>query len=162
VSNDFYKLSILPYSGIIIKICRAYTNSQEDFEDYFQEVCLQLWRSRNNFKQQSEWSTWVYRVTLNVCLTLQKKHQKNISQFDIKENDLIIKEESVQNKEEIDILYTAIKQLKEIDRAIILLYLEEKSYQDIAQIIGTSTSNIGARINRIKKRLKIILNGTIN
>jgi RNA polymerase sigma factor (sigma-70 family) len=73
VSGDFYTAFILPYAGIIIKMCRAYTNSQEDFEDYYQEVCLQIWRSRNNFREQSAWSTWVYRLSLNVCLTLLKK-----------------------------------------------------------------------------------------
>src|ERR1041384_6039070 len=73
VSTDFYQTSILPYAAILIKICRAYTDSQEDFEDYYQEVCLQVWRSRENFRSQCKWSTWVYRISLNVCLTLLRK-----------------------------------------------------------------------------------------
>jgi RNA polymerase sigma factor (sigma-70 family) len=81
LSNDFYKTSILPYAGIIIKLCRAYTNSQEDFEDYYQEVCLQIWRSKENFREESEWSTWVYRISLNVCLTLLKKKKNNSQHF---------------------------------------------------------------------------------
>src|SRR5690606_40202475 len=80
MSSDFYRSSILPFAAIIIKICRAYTNSQEDFEDYYQEVCLQLWRSKDNFKGNSEWSTWVYRIALNVCLTLLKKKKKHTHQ----------------------------------------------------------------------------------
>ena len=72
MSGDFYTNSILPYAGIITKICRAYTNSQEDFEDYYQEVCLQIWRSKDNFKGNSEWSTWIYRLSLNVCMTISK------------------------------------------------------------------------------------------
>ena len=64
MSSDFYTLSILPYAVIIIKICRAYTNTQEDFEDYYQEVCLQIWKSKDNFREQSEWSTWIYRLSL--------------------------------------------------------------------------------------------------
>ncbi|MCM4171103.1 RNA polymerase sigma factor [Arenibacter sp. TNZ] len=67
MSSDFYNSSILPFAGIIIKLCRAYTNSQEDFEDYYQEVCLQIWRSKDNFREESKWSTWVYRISLNVC-----------------------------------------------------------------------------------------------
>ena len=81
MSSDFYKTSILPFAGIIIKLCRAYTNSQEDFEDYYQEVCLQIWRSKENFREESEWSTWVYRISLNVCLTLLKKKKNNGQHF---------------------------------------------------------------------------------
>jgi RNA polymerase sigma-70 factor (ECF subfamily) len=163
LSSDFYNISILPFSGIIIKLCRAYTNSQEDFEDYFQEVCLQIWRSKENFREESEWSTWVYRISLNVCLTLLKKKKNNVQHF---ASDSLTAEETVQNyafsDESLNRLYDAIRQLSEIDRAIIMLYLEEKSYQEIADIIGTNPNNIGVRVKRIKSRLKKILDGKIN
>ena len=159
MSSDFYITSILPYSGIIIKICRAYTNTQEDFEDYYQEVSLQIWRSRESFNEESDWSTWVYRISLNVCLTLLKKKKNNIQHF---ASDYIppeISEESKAFKDEgLNELYDAIRQLSEIDRAIIMLHLEEKPYQDIAEIIGTNANNIGVRIKRIKEKLKNILN----
>ena len=133
MSHDFYKTSIIPFSGIIIKLCRAYTNSQEDFEDYFQEVCLQIWRSKENFREESEWSTWVYRISLNVCLTLLKKKKNNRQHF---VSDSITSEETEDNyafsDESLNLLYGAIRKLSEIDRAIIMLYLEEKSYQEIA------------------------------
>ena len=158
MSSDFYTFSILPYSGIIIKICRAYTNSQEDFEDYYQEVCLQIWRSKDSFKEQSEWSTWIYRLSLNVCLTLLKK-KKNNKQHQT--SDYLppeaIEDSRTFSDESLNQLYAAIKQLSEIDRGVILLYLEEKSYQEIADIIGTNANNIGVRIKRIKERLKKIL-----
>ena len=163
MSNDFYKAYILPFSGIIIKLCRAYTNSQEDFEDYFQEVCLQIWRSKENFRKESEWSTWVYRISLNVCLTLLKKKKNNVQHF---VSDSLATEETEHNSafsdESLNQLYEAIKQLSEIDRAIIMLYLEEKSYQEIADIIGTNPNNIGVRVQRIKMRLKKIIDGKIN
>lgn len=158
MSSDFYTSTILPFSGIIIKICRAYTNTQEDFEDYYQEVCLQIWRSKDNFRAQSEMSTWIYRLTLNVCLTLLKK-KKNNKQHIIS-NDLppeAIEDSHVFTDESLNQLYDAIKKLSEVDRAVILLYLEEKTYQEIADIIGTNTNNIGVRIKRIKERLKKIL-----
>jgi len=158
MSSDFYTSSILPFAAIIIKICRAYTNTQEDFEDYYQEVCLQIWRSKDNFREQSEWSTWIYRLSLNVCLTLLKK-KKNIYQHFA--SDYLPTEATEDNRafadEPINQLYDAIRQLSEIDRAVILLYLEEKSYQEIADIIGTNPNNIGVRIKRIKERLKKIL-----
>lgn len=163
MSNDFYRSSILPFAGIIIKLCRAYTNSQEDFEDYYQEVCLQIWRSKDNFREESQWSTWVYRISLNVCLTLLKKNKSKGKQF---VSDSIATEETEDNfafsDESLNLLYDAIRKLSEIDRAIIMLYLEEKSYKEISAIIGTNANNIGVRVARIKSRLKILLDGKIN
>lgn len=160
MSNDFYKTFILPHAGIIIKICRAYTDSQEDFEDFYQEACLQIWKSRTAFQEKSKWSTWLYRVTLNVCLTLSKKNKNKAYATDV------IDEGSENNRafenEDLNLLYDAIKKLSEVDRAIILLHLEENPYKEIAAIIGTSANNIAVRINRIKKQLKELLDGKIN
>ena len=163
MSSDFYSSSILPYAAIIIKICRAYTNTQEDFEDYYQEVSLQIWKSRNNFKEQSEWSTWVYRLSLNVCMTLLKKKKNNYQHFASDYLPVEMTEEAKPfSDESLTQLYDAIRQLSELDRGVILLYLEEKSYQEIADIIGSNPNNIGVRINRIKERLKKILDGKVN
>jgi RNA polymerase sigma-70 factor, ECF subfamily len=164
LSSDFYTASILPYSGIIIKICRAYTNSQEDFEDYYQEVCLQIWKSRDSFRGDSKWSTWIYRLSLNICLTLIKKKKRNRQHSN---SDYEIQIEATEynqafSDESLNLLYDAIRQLTEIDRAVILLYLEEKPNKEIAEIIGTTPNNIGVRINRIKERLKKLLNGKVN
>lgn len=160
MSSDFYQSQILPYAGIIVKICRAYTDTQEDFEDYYQEVCLQIWRSHKNFRNESDWSTWIYRLTLNVCMTLLKKNKVRGSTFDtaVLDTELNVENHAFSD-ESLSQLYAAIKKLKEVDRAIILLYLEEKSYNEIAEIIGTNTSNIGVRIMRIKDKLKKILHG---
>lgn len=163
MSSDFYNISILPHAGIIIKLCRAYTNSQEDFEDYYQEVCLQIWRSKDKFREESKWSTWVYRISLNVCLTLLKKKKNNVQHF---ASDSVQPEFSEGSNafsdENLNQLYSAIKQLSEVDRAFILLYLEEKPYKEIAEILGTTPNNVGVRIKRIKERLKKILDGKIN
>jgi len=161
LSKDFYTQFILPYAGIIIKICRAYTDNEEDFQDYYQEVCLQLWKSRDNFKGDSKWSTWVYRISLNVSLSLLRKDKK------VNKNSILLPDVEDEptanpfNDEALKILYQAIKKLSETDRAIILLYLEEKSYQEIAEIIGLSPNNIGVKITRIKKKLKTLLDGKI-
>ncbi len=141
-----------------MKICRAYTNTQEDYEDYYQEVCLQIWKSNSNFREQCKWSTWVYRISLNVCLTLLKKKKNNGQYF---ASDYLPVEETEDGPafadEALNRLYDAIRQLSEIDRGVILLYLEKKSYQEIADIIGTNPNNIGIRIKRIKERLKRII-----
>jgi len=159
MSSDFYTNSIVPYSGIIIKICRAYTDSQEDFEDYYQEVCLQVWRTKDQFRGESKWSTWVYRLSLNICLTMIKK-KKNNRQHTVSDYEVPVATEDNHafSDESLNLLYDAIKQLSEIDRAVILLYLEERPYKEIGEIIGTSHNNIAVRITRIKERLKKILN----
>ena len=163
MSSDFYKTSILPFAGIIIKLCRAYTSSQEDFEDYYQEVCLQIWKSKDNFKGQSEWSTWVYRLSLNVCMTLLKKKKNSYQHFASDSlPDEVMEDSHAFTDESLNQLYSAIRKLSEVDRGVILLYLEDKSYQEIADIIGTNPKNIGVRIKRIKERLKKLLDGKIN
>ena len=163
MSNDFYSISIKPYAAIIIKICRAYTNTQEDFEDYYQEVCLQIWRTRNNFRGQSDWATWVYRLALNVSLTMLKK-KKNNQQYFTSESlpDELVENSQAFADEALNQLYDAIKRLSEVDRGVILLYLEEKSYKEKAEITGTNPNNMGVRIKRIKERLKKSLDGKVN
>ncbi len=164
MSQDFYQVSILPFSGIIIKICRAYTNSQEDFEDYYQEVCLQIWRSNDNFREQCKWSTWIYRISLNVCLTLLKKKKNHGQVYFTSDSlpDIMITENRAFENDTLNQLYVAIRRLSEVDRALILLYLEERPYQEIAEILGTNANNIGVRIKRIKERLKKILDEKFN
>lgn len=159
MGSDFYLSMIVPQAGIIIKLCRAYTNNQQDFEDYYQEVCLQIWRSRDAYKHQCSWSTWVYKITLNVCLTYLKKHKSKVVTFTSDPlPEQLITDSQAQPEQAIKALYKAIQQLSEIDRAIILLYLEQVSNKDIAEIMGVSANNLGVRILRIKQKLHRILN----
>ena len=145
-----------------MKICRAYTYSQEDFEDYYQEVCLQIWRSKDSFQEKSKTSTWVYRLSLNVCLTLQNKEKNNKAKHSAYTPLDASSENNAFKNESLKLLYDAIRKLSEVDRAIILLYLEEKSNIEIAEITGTNANNIGVRVSRIKERLKKLLDGKIN
>ena len=143
---------------VVAKVCRIYTDKHEDFQDYYQECVVQLWRSFKSFRGASKISTWVYRVCLNVCLTqLRSKKRINITTPehlpDVKmETDYVL-------EERMEMLYKAIKLLKESDRAIILLYLEDKSYKDMAEILGITVTNVGAKVNRVKNQLKSIING---
>jgi RNA polymerase sigma-70 factor (ECF subfamily) len=158
VSSDFYATSILPFAPIIIKICRAYTDTQEDFEDCYQEVCLQIWRSHRTFDERAAWSTWIYRVSLNVCMTFlktQKRKRRLFSSADVPAE--LVEDSRAFADESLNQLYDAIRQLSEVDRAVIVLHLDEKSYREIGEIIGTNPNNVGVRINRIKDRLRRIL-----
>jgi RNA polymerase sigma-70 factor (ECF subfamily) len=158
MSSDFYTTSIVPFAPIIIKICRAYTNTQEDFEDYYQEVCLQIWRSHRTFDERAAWSTWIYRVSLNVCMTLLKTQKRNRRLFATDHLlPQLVEDSRAFADASLNRLYDGIRQLSEVDRAVILLYLDEKSYAEIGQIIGTNPNNIGVRINRIKDRLRRLI-----
>lgn len=141
---------------VIAKVCRLYTDSKEDFDDYYQECIVQLWRSFDSFRGASKLSTWVYRVCLNVCLSQLRSKKRNVVTTDREIPELIDECEGYK-EEQVSRLYASIKLLKESDRAIILLYLEDKSYKDMADILGITVSNVGAKVNRVKAQLKKII-----
>lgn len=157
-TDTFFKEFIDGNKATIYKICRAYANDAEELKDFVQEVTIQLWRSHTKFENRSKLSTWVYRVTLNVCLTLSKKRSRKIDTVSLISSDYY--DYSDENeKEQIEALYTGIKKLRESERAIVLLYLEDKSYKEISEILGITVTNVGARVNRAKNQLKEIING---
>lgn len=159
MSSEFYQEYVENNKAIIYKICKVYSRDEAEFDDYFQEVCLQLWKSREKFNNQSKLSTWIYRITLNVCLTLVRNEKKKGHNTDILEHHLVTNPESQNEKEsQLEILYQAIKRLKEVDKGVILLYLEKKSYQEIADITGISMNNVGVKVNRIKNQIKKDIN----
>lgn len=158
MEKDFLK-DISDHQGIILKVCRMYCSDVEESEDLFQEIVLQLWRSYPKFKAEAKISTWIYRVGLNTAITRLRKNNRKISTREIIDTDLNLP--SVGN-DRVDIEYsddlqTAINALNKFDKAIMMLYLDEKSYLEMAEIMGISETNIGVKINRIKKKLKEIL-----
>lgn len=159
--EDTFKELFSEHYAMVVKVCRMYSDSEEDIHDNIQEVALQLWKSFDSFEGRSKLSTWIYRVALNVCM-FQLKKRKRYGKVKTEWIDHI-PEDELEKKEELEkqsnILSNAIKQLKEIDRAIILLYLEEVPYKEISEILGITVTNVGARINRIKARLKEIIHG---
>lgn len=163
MSAEFYQEYIENNRAIIARLCRAYADNEADFQDYFQEVCLQLWKSKDNFRQQSKLSTWIYRVTLNVCLSLVRKKKQQPAALEGVAENLSVAPQQLEDprQQQLAQLYGRIRQLKEVDRALILLYLEEKSYEEIAQILGISISNVGVKINRIKNKLKKEIHGGV-
>ncbi len=158
MSDDFLD-TIKENEGIIFKLVRIYAENDEDQKDLYQEIVFQLWKSFHSFQGKSKISTWIYKVALNTSLAhinLRKKHSKTVS----------LQDTSVQTEEKADTLveekiaemYRQIKQMNEVDRAIIFLFLEDKSYEEIAAITGFTITNIGTRLNRIKSKLKNQMN----
>ncbi|GAB3330684.1 sigma-70 family RNA polymerase sigma factor [Marivirga atlantica] len=149
-----FKTLLEENKNIIGKICRAYANDEEEFQDYFQEVSLQIWKAYDSFKGHSKISTWIYRIALNVCLSELRKEKKRVDTHEYQPNYDIADDVDDHQQERVNALYAAIKTLKKTDRAIILLYLEDKSYKEMANILGITTTNIGVKINRLKQELK--------
>lgn len=142
--------------NIIHKICRLYTQSEAEHKDLFQEISIQLWKSFDRFEGKSKFSTWMYRVGLNTAITLHRKDKKRIDTYAL--NDEISRIEVDQYNpvidEQLNWLYQKIEKFSEIDKALVLLYLEDKKYDEIADTLGITAVNARVKMNRIKQRLK--------
>jgi RNA polymerase sigma factor (sigma-70 family) len=141
--------------GIIYKVARLYTNNAEDQKDVYQEIVYQLWKSYPSFKENSKFSTWMYRIALNTAISNLNKEKRKGTQVSI-DNFLLNKMDQVDTvmEERITILYAHIKRLSIVEKGIILLHLEGKNYDEIAAITGFTKTNIGTRLGRIKQKLK--------
>ncbi len=143
------------YQGILYKVSLVYFKSKTDREDNFQEIVYQLWKSYPKLQNKNSIGSWIYAVSINTSISRIKKekrieYQENVPELPDK-SDII--DEMTKNKS-LRLLINAIYNLDEIDKSIMLMYLEEKSYDEIAEVIGISKSNVGVRINRAKKILK--------
>ena len=146
---------IQKHQGILHKIWFVYAHSNADKEDLYQEIVLQLWKSYSSFRQESKFSTWMYRVALNTAITLNKKASKFKNKAQISDDYVVEKVDDY--SEEIQILYKAISKLSKIEKAIVMLWLEEKTYKEIAEIIGISAKNVSVKLVRSKKKLSKII-----
>jgi len=151
-------LSLLEkHKQIIYKVCFMYASDSESIDDLFQEVTLNLWKAFPRFRGESKTTTWVYRIAVNTCvswLRLSDRQPQTIP-LTVPMSDLMADEQERENLRE---LYTLINRLGKSERALILLWLEERSYEEIAEILDISVSNVGVRINRIKAKLKNMSN----
>lgn len=142
--------------GIIQKICRLYGETQPDREDLFQEIVVQLWKGVSTFRGQSKFSTWMYRVALNTAISDLRKKKRTLPVSETEIASIEIKTELSEGNEEekVNSLYAAISRLTEIDKAIVMLYLEDRSYEEMEDILGINTNNLRVKMNRIKDKLR--------
>lgn len=148
------------HQNIVHKICRMYTNDQESHNDLFQEITIQLWNAYPKFRGDSKFSTWMYRVALNTAITLYRKSKKNLRTQDYDEVSFKIKAEVYNDEveQQLNLMYKAVKELNDIDKALVFLYLEDQSYKEISDTLGISEVNARVKMNRIKKTLRNIIN----
>ncbi|MDX1829933.1 MAG: RNA polymerase sigma factor [Lutibacter sp.] len=146
--------------NIIHKVCRIYTDNQDAHNDLFQEITIQLWKAYPKFRGEAKLSTWMYRIGLNTAITLFRKSKRSIKTQDF--DSVLHKIESSDyddtEEEQLKLMYKAIHQLSDIDKGLIFLYLEDKNYKEISETLGISEVNARVKMNRIKTRLKKILN----
>ena len=141
-------------AGVIHKLCRVYTFNQDEYEQLFQEMQIQVWRSLGNFRGEAKLSTWVYRICINCALNFRAKIVRHKQRFEPLDGQIFVHPSpDTSDDERRERLYAAIRELKSVDRAIVSLYLDDKSYEETAEILGMSITNVATRLMRLKRRL---------
>lgn len=156
MEKEFLKI-IRENQGIIHKVCSVYCNNEEDRNDLFQEILAQLWKSFPTFRNESKFTTWMYRVALNTAITAYRKTNRYEKYSRLTAENLMIIDEVHENTENIALLKQAVEKLTGIEKSIILLFLEDKSYEDIAEITGITQNYVRVKMNRIKKKLRMLM-----
>lgn len=148
------------HQNIVHKVCRLYTNNKDSHNDLFQEITIQLWKAFPKFRGDAKFSTWMYRVGLNTAITLYRKSKRQINTQDYEGVQFKIKAEDYDNTEEeqLKLLYQAVHSLNDIEKALVFLYLEDKNYKEISETLGISEVNARVKMNRVKTKLRTILN----
>jgi len=137
-----------------------YSESEEERKDLFQEILLQLWKSYPKFRKEAKISTWMYRVALNTSISSFKKKKRNSSKQTLSTNleEIADKPYTFEYEEKLKILYKAIEKLSQVEKAIVMLYFENHSTEDIGEIIGITANNVRVKMNRIKRKLTNMVN----
>ena len=153
---EFTKM-VREYRSTIYSVCYFFSDNPTEVDDLFQEVLVNLWKGFPNFRNESSLKTWIWRISLNTCCSIQKRERRNVPTVPLLiDKDLF--SESEQAGRQVKMLYDRINKLEVFDRAIILLWLESMSYDEIGAIVGISTSAVTSRLFRIKEQLKSMNN----
>lgn len=149
--TDFIRI-LKEYKTTIYTVCFMFSKDKEEVNDMYQEVSINLWKGFDNFAQKSEMKTWIYRISLNTCISFDRKKKRRKTVPLTVDIDLF--EDNDHESKQIKALYNRINRLEPFDRAIILLWLENLPYDEIGAIVGISTKNVSVRLSRIREQLK--------
>lgn len=154
--QQFFHEIIEQHKGILFKVARVYCPTEDDRQDLIQEMMIQIWQSVHTYKDQFKLSTWLYRICLNVAISFYRKNTTRANRFTVLNEQMteIPTEDKAETEQQLNLLTQFISELKEIDKALMILYLEDKSHAEIAEILGVSASNVGTKVGRIKDKLK--------
>lgn len=144
------------HRSLLYKVCRLYCFSGADRQDLFQEMIIQLWRSYPHFRGESKFSTWLYRIALNTAISDLRKQHRRPSPVNMNEIPTPLQEMTWPGEEEQQLrqLYAAIDKLSEIEKALVMLYLEDRSYEEMEEILGINQNNLRVKMNRIREKLR--------
>lgn len=155
LKDEFFEI-VTRYKDVIFKVCYIYAE-KDDIEDYYQEVLIQIWRSLPKFRGESKVTTWIYRISLNTCISHVRKNTKgNINKVPL--IDVNLWENDIEKKQQVDEMYSLINKLNKLEKAVILLWLEDRDYEEIASVVGITKANVAVKINRIKEKLRKLSN----
>ena len=149
--TDFSRI-VREHKSTIYTVCYMFSKDKQEVDDLFQEVLVKLWQGYDSFQGKSDLRTWIYRVSLNTCISIDRKKKRRKTQPLLEGVDLFDKNDA--DNRQTDLLHERIGRLQAFDRAIVLLWLENLSYEEIAQIVGISVKNVSVRLYRIKEQLK--------
>ena len=152
IELQFTKM-VKEYRKTIYTVCYFFSKDTEEVNDLYQEILINLWKGFEKFRGESSLKTWIWRVSLNTCNNQEQKKKSNVQTIPLSIDIDLYNDDDVQSKQ-IQMLYDRINRLDVFDRAIILLWLENMNYQDIADVVGISLSNVTTRLFRIKEQLK--------
>jgi len=151
-TNDFIEV-IRAYDRLIHKVCHLYLNNEEGHQDLYQEIILQIWTAFPKFKNEAKISTWLYRIALNTAISYNRKNKKSIQPLPL-DTSFIQLADSNHDNHDYQLMWQLISKLPHLEKALVLLYLEDNSYEEIAAIMGISITNVGTKLGRIKEKLK--------
>ena len=149
--------TIREHKGTIYTVCYMFSNNPQEVADLFQEILINLWRGFPKFRGDSNVRTWIYRVSLNTCISFERRESRNKDTLPLK-MDINLFDDSDEDSKQVQMLRTRISKLGPFDRAIVLLWLENLSYDEIGAIVGISAKNVSVRLVRIKEQLKKMSN----
>jgi RNA polymerase sigma-70 factor (ECF subfamily) len=155
LSQKFHQI-LEQHKGILFKVARTYCQNEADRQDLLQEMMIQIWKSLHRYNDNFAITTWLYRIALNVAISFYRKntHQQN-SSLPLTDEMIHIQEEaSSEKQDQLNLLEQFISEFNDLDKALVLLYLEDKSHAEIAEIMGLSVTNVGTKLGRIKEKLK--------
>jgi RNA polymerase sigma-70 factor, ECF subfamily len=155
--KDFIR-TIELHRGIIFKVCKIYCPTDADCDDLYQDIVAQLWKAWGGFRGESKISTWIYRIALNTAISGYRKQKRNPLKYSVDTEDIsIAQEDSTRKKEDLEMLHLAISKLSDVEKAMIMLYLDEVPYEEIASIMGITQNNVRVKMLRIREKLKTIM-----
>lgn len=145
--------TVKSHDAMIRRICLGYAANPQDLEDIYQDVLVNIWRGLRSFRSESSMRTWVYRIALNTCVSTLRARSSRPSQASL-EDVILVADDSLEKRESIKDLYECIATLNPIDKAIMMMWLDEYSYDEIAETIGLKRNNIATRLHRAKEKLR--------